>query len=121
MYHFLYKLYNQLISLAHISSFGVSKIRGILSNLLSCINSLNSVVPNSPLPKLSWRSICDPTPFLESLRCTALRYLNPIVSSNSRNVFSNPSAVAISYPPANVWHVSIHTPTRLLSSTRLIM
>lgn len=46
-----------------------------------------------------------------------MRYLSPTISSNSFIVFANASGVRRSYPAAKAWHVSIHTPTRALSST----
>jgi hypothetical protein len=64
-------------------SAGVSRMRGIPSNLQSFITHRNASRPTQPLPIFSWRSSPEPNVDLESFKCRPLRYLKPMERSNS--------------------------------------
>jgi hypothetical protein len=53
----------------------------------------------------------NPDAFFESFTCTTRTRSMPTVRSIACNVFSKPSVVRISHPAANVWAVSMHTPS----------
>ena len=95
-----------------LSSIGVSRIIGIFFLLISLITAPIPFVPILPKPMCSCLSRLQFRSALESLKCKILRFSNPITSSNFLNVCLTLSSVRRSYPAANAWQVSIHTPKR---------